>query len=163
MYENRMISFEVKALSNLIMRALSQRLPHDEEPLTGVQRWVIGYLSEHPDRDVFQRDLEAEFHIRRSTASGILRLLEQHGLVRREPVGYDARLKKLLLTEKALTRHRQVEAELQALESELRQGLSDQDCARFFALVDRMKQTLQQAGCAAGEPNCRHLGPACRR
>ena len=164
MSENRMISFEVKSLSNLIMRSLAHRLPHDEEPLTGVQRWVIGYLGEHPERDVFQRDLEAEFHIRRSTASGILHLLERRGLIRREPVAYDARLKKLLLTEKAMEQRRRVEAELRAVESELRQGLSDQECGLFFDLVERMKQTLQQtARCGGEDGGCRHPGRGCHR
>lgn len=160
MTESRLISLEVKALSNLIMRALARRLPHDEEPLTGMQRWVIGYLGEHAQQDIYQRDLEAEFHIRRSTASGILRILEQRGLLRREAVAADARLKKLVLTEKALERRRRVEAEILALENELRQGLSDEDCQRFFELAERMRRRLEQsAGSAEGcrcqpEPAC---------
>ena len=143
MYENRMISFEVKALSNLIMRALSQRLPHDEEPLTGVQRWVIGYLSEHPDRDVFQRDLEAEFHIRRSTASGILRLLEQHGLVRREPVGYDARLKKLVLTERSRALLEEMCQTGSSVDEQLMRGFTAGEIQMLYDFLDRMFKNLE--------------------
>ena len=67
-----------------------------------MQRWVIGYLSEHEGKDVFQRDLEEEFSVRRSTATGILQLMEKNELITREPVSHDARLKKLVLTPKAI-------------------------------------------------------------
>ena len=35
---------------------------------------------------MFQRDVEAEFNIRRSTATGILQLMEKNGFLLREPV-----------------------------------------------------------------------------
>ena len=159
----RMISFEVKSLSNLIMRELMHRAPQDaEEPLTGAQGWVIGYLYDRRDRDVFQRDLEAEFHIRRSTVSGILQLLEKRGLIIREPVEHDARLKKLRLTDKAIERHSQLEAELNSLELLLRQGLSEAECEQFFRLIGHMRQTLQENSppehddCDGSGEHCRH-------
>ena len=46
-------------------------------------------------------DLEKEFDITRSTASKNVDLLVENGFIVREQVDYDARLKKLVLTEKA--------------------------------------------------------------
>ena len=52
-------------------------------------------------KDIYQKDIEKEFQIRRSTATGILQLLEKNGFVIRETVEWDARLKKLVPTAKA--------------------------------------------------------------
>ena len=65
------------------------------ERLTGVQGWVVGYLYEHREADVFQRDLEAVFSVRRSTMTNMLQLMEKNGYITRESVSHDARLKKL--------------------------------------------------------------------
>ena len=51
--------------------------------------------------DIYQKDVEKEFQIRRSTATGTLQILEKNGFIRREPVKQDARLKKLVPTDKA--------------------------------------------------------------
>lgn len=48
--------------------------------------WVIVYLAHNSDRDVFQRDLEERFNVRRSTVSNILSLMEKKGLIKRESV-----------------------------------------------------------------------------
>ena len=65
--------------------------------LTGPQGLVLGYLYDHQDKDIFQKDIEATFNIRRSTATGLLQCLEGNGFVKRVSVDYDARLKKLSL------------------------------------------------------------------
>lgn len=52
-------------------------------------------------REIYQRDIEAEFQIRRPTATGILQLLEKNGFIERESVPGDARLKRIVPTKKA--------------------------------------------------------------
>ena len=99
---NNEIGFEIKALNNLIKRRVEMSETKEEvEHLTGVHGFVIGYISDHDDEDIFQRDIEEKFEIRRSTATGIINLMEKNGLIIREKVDYDARLKKLVLTDKA--------------------------------------------------------------
>ena len=99
----RHVGGEIRMLSNLIKRCMDDGMPPET---TGMQGWIIGFLHRNEDRDMFQRDVEAEFNIRRSTATGILQLMEKNGFLLREPVAYDARLKKLVLTPKALARGR---------------------------------------------------------
>ena len=98
----RHVGGEIRVLSNLIKRCMDDGMPPET---TGMQGWIIGFLHRNEDRDMFQRDVEAEFNIRRSTATGILQLMEKNGFLLREPVAYDARLKKLVLTPKALAVH----------------------------------------------------------
>ncbi|PGS79274.1 hypothetical protein COD02_28605 [Bacillus thuringiensis] len=58
---------------------------------------AISYLCEKQDIYVFQKDFEREFSIRKSTASRILKSMENNGLI--------ARLKKVVLTENAIKIH----------------------------------------------------------
>ena len=70
--------------------------------ITGVQSRILHYILVHYSSGaVFQRDIEAVFGLSRSTATGILQLLERDGMIRRESVSTDARLKSLVPTEKA--------------------------------------------------------------
>lgn len=68
--------------------------------MTVPQLATISYLAlSAPEAgDVYQRDLERAFKLRRSTISSLLNTLERKALIRREPVPQDARLKKLRLT-----------------------------------------------------------------
>ena len=79
--------------------------------ITGVQSRVMHYILEHgQDGPVFQRDVEAAFNLSRSTTTNILQLMEKNGIIRREGVDYDARLKRLVPTEKAVQMEEQVRA-----------------------------------------------------
>ena len=94
------IGFENKRLENEIhSRMTAYRAAMGGEELTMMQSWIIRFLYEHSEEDIYQRDIEAEFSIARSTATGILKLMEKRGYIRRVSVERDARLKKLELTE----------------------------------------------------------------
>ena len=76
MKPERSIGYEVKTLNNLIFRDLlsvSSRKGLDE--LTMMHGWIIGYLYHNRDQDIFQKNLEAEFCISRSTVTNILKLI----------------------------------------------------------------------------------------
>lgn len=142
--KTRHIGGEIKQVSNLIKRRLDEKMARaGVESLTGMQGWIIGYLAARPEQDVFQRDVEQEFEIRRSTATGILQLMERKGLLRREPVAQDARLKKLVLTPQALAMHQQVMKQIHDFELTLYQGLTAQDVANFFDIMDKLKRNLE--------------------
>ena len=117
----RHVGGEIRVLSNLIKRCMDDGMPPET---TGMQGWIIGFLHRNEDRDMFQRDVEAEFNIRRSTATGILQLMEKNGFLLREPVAYDARLKKLVLTPKALAVHEGVISRIRATEARITKDLS---------------------------------------
>ena len=106
--EEKYIGMEISKTNNLLIRSCLKNDFRDVNAATGKNAWIIGYIAEHSDRDVFQRDIEEDFSIRRSTVSNMISLMEQKGYIKRESVDYDARLKKLVLTPKALDIHRRV-------------------------------------------------------
>jgi DNA-binding MarR family transcriptional regulator len=137
------IGYEIKTLSNLIRRRIDSASIFSEE-VTGMQGWIIGYLYHNQQkRDVFQKDIEAEFLIRRSTATGILQLMEKNDMIIRMPVEYDARLKKIVLTRKAIAVHEAIVRELEHLEEQLAQGLTKEEIEAFFTIIRKMKKNVE--------------------
>ncbi|WP_309123132.1 MarR family transcriptional regulator [Paenibacillus sp.] len=139
------IGFELKTLANLIKRNLDECFSEDagEDGLTGMQGWIIGYVVACADRAVFQRDLEKQFNIRRATVTGMLQGMERNGLIVREPVAYDARLKKITLTPKAREIHEKNVQRFIDFETKLRNGLSEEEIASFFAIAEKLKKNLE--------------------
>ena len=75
----------VNILSNQLKRHFI--VPVDDSGLTMLQRHMLHFIilaSMH--REIYQKDVEAEFHIRKSTATGMMQLLEKNGFIRRESV-----------------------------------------------------------------------------
>jgi DNA-binding MarR family transcriptional regulator len=114
----------------------------ESQELTGMHGFVIGYLYNHQDEEVYQKDLEKRFEIRRSTATQILSLMEKNGLILRQSVPHDARLKRLVLTEKAIEMHKEVVKEIEAIDSLLIAGVTEKELQTFFAVIDKVKANL---------------------
>ena len=144
MEKRRAIGFEVRTLSNLIRREVEKsQIKKYVDSITGTNGWIIGYLVEHNDRDMFQRDLEEDFSMRRSTATKMLQLMEKKGLIVRLPVDYDARLKKIVLTDRALEIHSMVVQDVNALEQKLSRGLTEQELDAFFCVLEKIKKNME--------------------
>ena len=142
----QLITLELIGLNNLLRRQFAELGPPPTEcELTGLQFWLLGYIyKEGQHRDLFQKDLESAFKIRGSTATGILKLLEQKGYLRRESVPYDARLKKLCITSKALAIQQEATLIASAVEDILTQGLNDTHRKTLFFLLNMLKENLEK-------------------
>ncbi|MGI6404226.1 MAG: MarR family winged helix-turn-helix transcriptional regulator [Oscillospiraceae bacterium] len=135
------LPFAIKALENHIKRYMYHAGDAPHQP-TEMQQAVIWYLGQRAGQDIFQRDLEKAFHMRRSTATGILQLMERDDLLIRKPVPHDRRLKKLCLTEKALSLHHQAVLKLTRFEELLIQGLTQEELETFNRVVAKMIANL---------------------
>ena len=60
---------------------------------------ILGFLSSNEGRDIFQKDIEQETSLTKSSVSNLLTKMEQKGLIKRQSIAGDARLKKIVLTE----------------------------------------------------------------
>lgn len=139
------IGLEIRKLTIMIKRYIDNFIAENyHERPTGVHGWVIGYIYKNRDKDVFQRDLEEEFSIRRSTATTILKLMEKNGYITRTTTDYDARLKKLELTPKALEFHEIMSKEIEKIEANLVKGISDEELKSFFKTVKKIKNNIEQ-------------------
>lgn len=144
MYDKKLVGFEIKILANLIKRKIdAAMISRCTDNLTAMHGWIIGYIYKHgSESDIFQRDIESKFSIRRSTATGILQLMEKNDLIVRQPVDYDARLKKLVLTPKAVSMHEETTREIMKIEELLTQSLTKEEIEEFFIIAEKIKSSL---------------------
>lgn len=138
----RSVCMEIKGINNLVHQELNNAKGRPPHPGTMMQKLFLGYLDAHRDRDVYQKDLEAAFHIRRSTASGILQIMVRDGLLVREPVEGDARLKRLVLTPIAQEQLSQMQQDLLRVENKATAALTKQELETLFTLLDKVRGSL---------------------
>ncbi len=140
------IGFRIRTLSVAIKRAVDVCKSRSENKrYTGTHGWVIGYLYEHRDRDVFQRDIEKHFSVRRPTMTAILQLMEKNGLVERVRFDGDARLKKIKLTPLALEINEKHETGIENFEEYIRDGITDEELKVFFRVMDKIGENVDRA------------------
>jgi len=142
--KKKTVGMELRSLNNLIKRYIenSQHFQYAKK-ITGTNGWIIAYLFENEGRDVFQRDLEERFTITRSTISKVLKLMEQKGLIQRLSVEEDARLKKIVLTDKAREIHQAVKEDLMSIEKCLMKDFTPEEKDQLFSFIDRMKVNME--------------------
>ncbi len=131
----------VSKLSNKLRRKLDTLFPKQE--FSGSQGRTLHFLLAQ-NRDIFQKDIEEEYSLRPSTATELLKQMEKNGLIVREPVPYDNRLKKIVLTEKALLYRQQVVKDLTDLEKALVKGIPQKDLEVFFDVMEKMMDNLSE-------------------
>ena len=112
----------MRLIHNRIHKQMEAKRIENEGDVTGMQRWTLGYLNDHADTETYQKDIEQEFKVSRATASNMLQLMERKGLIVRESVSRDARLKKISLTEKAKNMVAKSDADIREMEQLITKG-----------------------------------------
>ena len=98
------LGFDIGRINHIISRKMDAAIINTiSDNLTVSQAYVIDFISmAGKDKDIFQKDLEKHFDLKRSSISLMLNNMEKNDLIQRVPVAEDARLKKIIVTEKAL-------------------------------------------------------------
>lgn len=143
MQPEKTVGFEVRSLNNLIKRDVERSEIFNMCRTTGLHGWAIKYFYDNREKDIFQRDFEERFSIRRSTASKMLGLMEKKGLIERQSVSSDARLKKIVLTEKAVQLHERITQDILDREKRLLAGISPEKLEIFYEVIDTIKANLE--------------------
>lgn len=128
-------------LSNQVKHYLHQAA--EEEGISGAQSRILHFLAlEGENRDIFQKDIEDKFFLGRSTVTQTLQSMEKNGLILRQSVEHDARLKKLVLTEAGREVCGRVDKKIDDMESQLKSNLSQEEIQQFHSLMDKMSANL---------------------
>ena len=137
----RYLGKEIIALSNLIKRRM--RAASESLGITDTQARVIQYISEESEkREVFQKDIEDTFCVRRSSVTQIIQLLERDGFIIRESVERDARLKKLVVTEKGYQIEKVMKKHIQDMEAELEENISPQEKELLIDILYKIRKNI---------------------
>ena len=109
---------ETGKVINRISNRLRRRSAALQETLgmSGAQGNILNFiLVEGQKHSIYQKDIEKEFSINRSTTSEMLKLMCKKGMIEREEVECDARLKKIVLTESSRNHNRQIEDKMKEM------------------------------------------------
>lgn len=131
--KNNDIGFYLRKLNNHIQKrshSFYNRKEINECSLSNL--WVIDYLTDNLDKDIYQKDIEAEFSINRATASKMLTLMEEKNFITRIPCEEDGRLKKI----KVLPEGEKLKSICLAIRKEMEKELS-------FSLTQEEVETLK--------------------
>lgn len=146
MQREESVSRELKLVMNKVNRCAEASMPADLRcELTDGRGRVLGWLYRNQDRDIFQRDVEAEFSVGRATASKMLTSMERSGLITRSGVEGDARLKRLALTEKAAAHAERLWRGMREFERTLTCGMTEDEQAEMIRLLRIIGRNMDAA------------------
>lgn len=140
------VGHRLKMINNLMKRNVDKVMGHKPDKATLMHSWIMGFLQRREEKilDTFQKDIEKEFSMNRSTTSEMLKLMDKNGLIKRVPVDYDARLKKIVLTDLGRECNRKTEEQILIVHNRLVEGLSDEEVQTLLSLCDKMIDNLKK-------------------
>lgn len=143
MEEKKDVGKYLQMLSRQIKRRMDKSV--SEYEITGKQVSILLYIyEESKKKDVYAKDIEVAFDMRRASVTGILQLMEKNGIIKREENNQDARLKKLILTTKAKEARNKLKKEIIQVEKILTKDISKKDLETFITIMQKMSFNLCQ-------------------
>lgn len=148
MNQAHQIGIQLRTIHNRIKRRMdSSPVNKKIENMTGTNAWLIAHIAEKTEQgaEVYQKDIEEEFAVTRSTVSKVVKLMEQKNMVSRESVPDDARLKRLVLTKQAQEIAEELKEDASNMEAQLVEGFTREEQERLSGYLARILNNLEKA------------------
>lgn len=141
-YEEKLGKY-VSILSRNIKRILNEEV--SKYDITYEQTIFLKYIADNSLKcKVYAKDLENEFDKRKSTVAGIIQLLEQKGLIKRESLCDDNRYKELVLTKKAEKLLVQVNKTILNMDYNLLKDVSEKEYKLFIEIINKILKNINE-------------------
>ncbi len=114
------------------------------DEVTLMHGWIMGYLYHNQGKAVYQKTIESDFNIRRSTVTTILQLMEKKGYIKRSAVEKDARLKQIFLTEQGMAIAIKTEAMIINMEDSILEGIEKDKLDIFYEVAQKLMTNMKQ-------------------
>lgn len=137
--KNNDIGFYLRKLNNYLQKyshLVYNRKDLKECSLSNL--WVIDYVTDNSDKDIYQKDIEAEFSINRATASKMLSLMEEKKFISRISLSEDRRLKKIIVLPDGRKLKEICLAFRKEMEQELTSALSEEEIKFLKKILRKM-------------------------
>lgn len=133
-------------LIHMLSHEMKRNQPIDKvikADLTIMQKHILKFiLLETMHKDLYQKDIEEEFQIRKSTVTGYVQLMEKNGYLTRESVKGDARKKRLVPTEKAEGLRQAILEDIKLSEKRMEKGIPGEDVITCKHVLYQVLQNL---------------------
>ncbi|CEO29270.1 MarR family winged helix-turn-helix transcriptional regulator [Paraclostridium sordellii] len=139
------LGLDISKINHIISRKMDASVINAiDDNLTISQAYVIDFISiEGKNKEIFQKDLEREFDLKRSSVSLMLNNMEKSDLIERVPVTEDARLKKIVLTEKSKKIYEKISIAIDSIENRLSEGITQEEIEVFQIVLEKIRNNLE--------------------
>ena len=114
----------------------------NEGDITGMQRWTLGYLNDHADTEIYQKDIEQEFKVSRATASNMLQLMERKGLIVQGVRKLRCEIKKDFPDRKSKNMVAKSDADIREMEQLITKGFHKEETEQLKHYLDRIMENI---------------------
>ncbi|WP_419741585.1 MarR family winged helix-turn-helix transcriptional regulator [Paraclostridium dentum] len=143
--EKLKLGLDISKINHIISRKMDASvISAIDDNLTISQAYVIDFIcNEGKDKDVFQKDLESVFDLKRSSISLMLNNMEKSGLIERMLVKEDGRLKKIVLTEKSIKIYEKISDAIDLIENKLSENITEEEIKVFQNVLNKIRNSLE--------------------
>lgn len=140
--ENNDIGRCIHILSRQIKRKVDESVSRYN--VTAVQCSFIELIYKSGKKgNVYAKNIESKFNMRRATVAEILSLMEKNGLIERKSIQEDARLKEITLTNKSMEIINNIAREVKKVEKDLKKDLTEEELQSFMNILEKMLKNLE--------------------
>ena len=138
------LGLDINKIHHIISRKVDAAVINAiDDNLTVSQAYVIDFIYNiEKNKDIFQKDLEKKFDLKRSSVSLMLNNMEKSDLIQRVPVAEDARLKKIVLTEKSIELNEKISNAIDSIENKLSKDLTEEEIKVFYRVLNKIRNSL---------------------
>ena len=138
----------INRLSKDIRYSINSCIIEKGYAMTGEQCRILGYIRYCNDHGscVYQKDIENSFGIKRSSVASILANMEKGGYIVREVDGADARVKKVILTDRGETLQREMGLTIQMIEGIITRNMSEKEISELIRLTSLAISNIESSG-----------------
>lgn len=137
------VGLVLRSINNILMRAtIKQAKNRGIDGCTIMHGWILSYLIEHKNTDIYQRDIEKKFLITRSAVTATVKNMEKKGYIKRLECEHDARLKKLVITPTGEEIHNRMVENFIEVDKKLIKGIDMNDYQTFIKVCNQIKNNL---------------------
>ena len=118
----------INKIANQLKRKMDKEM-NENYNLTKTQSLVLSYINSN--KEIYQKDIEKRFSIRRSTATEILNLMEKRNLIKRIPSKIDKRINIIEITEEGIKLEKVGKEKIKELEKKMTKDLTKEEKKRI--------------------------------
>lgn len=139
------LGLDISRIHHIISRKMDVAVISSiDDNLTVSQAYVIDFIyNEGKNKEIFQKDLEKEFDLKRSSISLMLNNMEKSELIERVLVAEDARLKKIILTKKSMKLYEKISEAIDSIENKLSKDITPEEIEVFQTVLDKIRNSLE--------------------
>lgn len=136
------LGLEVRILGNLIYNRANQ-VSMKTDNLSLHQCWILRFLIENAGKEIYQKDIEQLFSIKRSTANQMLRTLEMRGYIQRIISSEDTRKNILEVTDTGKAAYQTLAQDLYQVMQKLHGDIPQEELLQFQKTLRKLWRNIE--------------------